>query len=127
MLSNAPVSANVAVSDLKRAMNFYNKSLGLTVQTGPTPGEAMCSCGDGTTLHMYEAEGFAPSPNTCATFRVDNIQQEMAGLRKNGVQFEDYDIPGGTKTHGGLATMGALKAAWFKDPDGNLLCIHQEK
>jgi hypothetical protein len=25
----------------------------------------------------------------------------------------------------GVATMGSEKAAWFKDPGGNILCLHQ--
>jgi hypothetical protein len=38
--------------------------------------------------------------------------------------FEDYDLPG-LKTERHIATMGNEKAAWFKDPEGNILCLHQ--
>lgn len=39
-----------------------------------------------------------------------------------GVVFEEYDLPG-LKTIDGIADQGTLKAAWFKDSDGNLLAI----
>ena len=48
----------------------------------------------------------------------------MAALRKRRVVFVDYDLPG-VKTVRGVATMGDHKAAWLKDPDGNILCLHQ--
>ena len=31
-----------------------------------------------------------------------------------------------SKTEGGIATRGDFQAAWFRDPDGNILCIHSE-
>jgi hypothetical protein len=36
------------------------------------------------------------------------------------VVFEEYETP---KTEGGIATVGAGRAAWFQDPDGNLLAL----
>ena len=46
----------------------------------------------------------------------------MKSLREAGVTFEDYDLPS-LKTKDGIATIGSAKAAWFKDPDGNLLAV----
>jgi hypothetical protein len=43
-------------------------------------------------------------------------------LKGKGVTFESYDLPGATKD-GDVHVMGELKAAWFKDPDGNILNI----
>jgi len=40
------------------------------------------------------------------------------------VTFEDYDMPG-LKTENHVATMGDERAAWFLDPDGNVICVHQ--
>ena len=39
--------------------------------------------------------------------------------------FEEYDMPG-LKTVNGIAEIGGVKGAWFKDPDGNILAIDQE-
>jgi hypothetical protein len=48
----------------------------------------------------------------------------MSSLRERGVVFEDYDVPG-MKTTNGVATMDGLKAAWFRDTEGNFICISQ--
>ncbi len=57
----------------------------------------------------------------------------MEELRRRGVVFEDYDLPG-LKTVNGIAqvagnypTRGGIgeKAAWFRDSEGNLLGIGQ--
>ena len=42
-----------------------------------------------------------------------------------GVVFEDYDLPG-LKTVGHVCVLGSEKAAWFKDTEGNYLCIHED-
>ena len=48
----------------------------------------------------------------------------MRDLRGRGVRFEDYDMPG-LKTTDGVATLEGERAAWFRDPEGNILCLHQ--
>jgi hypothetical protein len=55
---------------------------------------------------------------------VSDITQEIRDLEARGVAFEDYDLPN-LKTVGHVAVMGNEKAAWFCDPEGNILCIHQ--
>jgi hypothetical protein len=59
-----------------------------------------------------------------ATFEVSNIEEEVNMLRGKGVNFEVYNMPE-IKTQNGIATQGSVKAAWFKDSEGNILCIHQ--
>jgi len=66
------------------------------------------------------------SDDTAATFDVEDLAKEMDDLRKKGVTFEEYDLPG-IKTVRGVATMGGETAAWFKDPGGNVICLHQAK
>src|ERR1051326_383218 len=46
---------------------------------------------------------------------VDDLEGIMTELRSRGVTFEDY--PG--LTENGLATFGPMKAAWFKESEGN--------
>ena len=44
-------------------------------------------------------------------------------MRGRGVGFEEYDTPE-TRTGNGVAAMpGGGEAAWFKDPEGNLVGI----
>ena len=59
------------------------------------------------------------------SFEVDDIGTEIGELEQRGVVFEDYDLPD-LKTVDHVCVMGAEKAAWFKDPDGNVLCLHQD-
>lgn len=43
---------------------------------------------------------------------------------KRGVTFADYDLPGlNTVDH--VCILGSEKAAWFQDPAGNVLCLHE--
>ena len=39
--------------------------------------------------------------------------------------FEDYDLPG-FRTVEHVCVLGSEKAAWFKDTEGNVLCLHED-
>jgi hypothetical protein len=39
------------------------------------------------------------------------------------VVFEQYDMPGFKTDERGIAELGPVKVAWFKDPDGNILNV----
>jgi hypothetical protein len=39
--------------------------------------------------------------------------------------FEDYDMPN-LKTVNHISSMETEKAAWFKDTEGNFLCVHEQ-
>src|SRR5262249_28867455 len=60
----------------------------------------------------------ASGAHTQVAFTVPDIAAEVAELKARGVVFEAYEQP---KTVDGVATMPAGRAAWFKDPAGNLL------
>ena len=42
----------------------------------------------------------------------------VADLRSRGVAMEDYEMP---RTDDGIADVPVGRAAWFRDPDGNLI------
>jgi hypothetical protein len=46
----------------------------------------------------------------------------VGALKDKGVRFEHYDMPG-MKREGDIHLAGDMRAAWFKDPDGNILSI----
>jgi hypothetical protein len=52
----------------------------------------------------------------------DRLDQIVQALRAKGVAFEHYDVPG-MQREGDVHNFGDIKAAWFKDPDGNILNI----
>jgi hypothetical protein len=85
------------------------------------PGSQLYRCGSGSYLVIYEATGDRPEQHV-ATFLVEAVEDEVAALRERGVAFEEYDQPG-LKTADGIATVGPIKGAWFKDPDGNVIGV----
>lgn len=123
MLSGATVSPVLSVADLAQARKFYTDSLGLReVDAGPDEVTVAGSDQDVVTLHAVPDA--MPSRHTVATFEVYDLATEMSDLRSHGVRFEEYDEPG-MKTKDGVATVDGRKYAWFKDPSGNLLCLHE--
>src|SRR3989304_2372043 len=125
MLANAMVAPTLPAVDLKRARKFYEEKLGLkVVMEDPSPG-LMLQCGKGTMLYIYQ-RGATKADHTVAGFNVDDVEKEVKELKAKGVVFEEYNIPSmGIKTVNGIATMGPIKSAWFKDTDGNILAISQ--
>jgi len=123
MLSKAMVAPTLPAVDLKRARKFYEEKLGLkVVMEDPSPG-IMLQCGQGTMLYVYQRSA-TKADHTVASFKVDNIETEARELKARGVKFEDIDLPN-LKTVNGIATMGNMKGAWFKDSEGNILAITQ--
>jgi catechol 2,3-dioxygenase-like lactoylglutathione lyase family enzyme len=53
---------------------------------------------------------------------VRDVEATVAELRGKGVTFEEYDLPG-LKTVDGIAELGGVRGAWFKDPEGNILSV----
>jgi predicted enzyme related to lactoylglutathione lyase len=126
MLANSPIRPTIPVVDLNRAKRFYETTLGLkpiSANNDNISGIAIFECGDGTIMELYQ-RGPSKADHTVATFEVSDIEEEVDMLRGKGVNFEEYDMPE-IKTQNGIATQGSVKAAWFKDSEGNILCIHQ--
>ena len=61
-----------------------------------------------------------------AFWAVSDVAQEVAELKKRGVEFEHYDAPE-MKRKGDIHTGGGARAAWFKDSEGNILAIIQSE
>jgi catechol 2,3-dioxygenase-like lactoylglutathione lyase family enzyme len=124
MLTNAAVMPTIPAVDLDRARGFYERTLGLTPAGPATPDGIMYRCGSGTRLFLYPRTMPARADHTVASFVVEDIGAVVNALRTRGVVFEDYDFPG-LKTINGIATLATEKAAWFKDPEGNILAVSQ--
>jgi catechol 2,3-dioxygenase-like lactoylglutathione lyase family enzyme len=123
MLTGSKATAMLPVVDMKRARTFYEDTLKLRAAKAREGGEAHYDAG-GTDIALYPRATPTKADHTALTFEVRDIAQEMGDLRSRGVRFEDYDMPG-IKTEGGVATIGKERAAWFRDPEGNILCLHQ--
>jgi catechol 2,3-dioxygenase-like lactoylglutathione lyase family enzyme len=125
MLKSAHITAIVPVSDVEAAIRFYGETLGLGLVERrddlPENREAEFRAGDGTLL-AYESSGAGQSRHTVAGFRVEDVDAVVPALRERGVVFEEYDLPD-LKTVDGIAEVGGVRAAWCKDPDGNIIAI----
>ena len=126
MLSSSPISATLPFRGLDAALEFYSRKLGLRRTNGSVEdGFLEFQAGNGTVLQLFESTSEKKSENTAATFEVGDLDEEMATLRKNGVTFEEYDLPGIKTVQGVADADGMGRIAWFKDPDGNVLALHE--
>jgi catechol 2,3-dioxygenase-like lactoylglutathione lyase family enzyme len=120
MLGAKDAAATLAVSDLDRARDFYENTLGLT-PAEVTPGSVMYKSGNSVVL-VYPSEHAGTNKATAASWGVgDDFEAIVEGLKSKGVSFERYDDLPDTTREGDVHTMGEFKAAWIKDPDGNIL------
>jgi catechol 2,3-dioxygenase-like lactoylglutathione lyase family enzyme len=125
-LSDYRVGAVIAVSDMNRAREFYEGKLGLSAPGDEPDGGRTYTCGGQTAVHVFPSSGAAgASKATVAGWYVDGIEAVVDDLTASGVAFERYDEPPVTTDEKGIATMGQIKGAWFKDPDGNTLGLLQ--
>lgn len=121
MLGDKTAVATIAVKDLNKAKNFYEQTLGLT-KSGDDPGGIFYKSGD-SNVFVYQSEFAGTNKATAASWGVGgDIESVVDGLKAKGVSFERYEIPD-AKHEGDIHVLGELKAAWFKDPDGNILNI----
>ena len=63
--------------------------------------------------------------HTAISFQVQDIAAAIAKLKKKGVAFNNYDLPG-LKTTDPVCVLGAEKAARFNDPEGSILRLHED-
>ena len=123
-LKDSKVGTAVAVTDLDRARSFFEGKLGLesSQQSDET---AMYECGGGTGLFLYVSEHAGSNEATLAGFEVADFDAARSELAEKGVDFELYDDESGVKTdENGVFEGPGFKAAWFKDPDGNIFAIN---
>jgi catechol 2,3-dioxygenase-like lactoylglutathione lyase family enzyme len=122
MLKNSPFYAGFAVDDLAKAKEFYGEKLGVFRVVDVGAGLLSLQATNGYAVLIYQKPGHEPAAHTILNFPVDDIEDAVDGLRKAGVEFEQYD-EGPIKTNEkGIATPGP-KQAWFRDPAGNILSV----
>jgi catechol 2,3-dioxygenase-like lactoylglutathione lyase family enzyme len=123
-LTTSTIATMLPVTDTDRAKEFYADRLGLPFQGANSAGELMFSLAHGDALVLLPREAGTQSKSTAMSWQVDDVEKEMTELESRGITFEDYDLPG-LKTVNHIAEIDGNRAAWFLDPDGNVLCIHQ--
>jgi predicted enzyme related to lactoylglutathione lyase len=107
------------VTDLPRAREFYEKTLGLQVTSKFGDDQVAWveyDIGPGT-LAIGKAPGWTPSPHGgCAGLEVEDFDSAIERLKEHGVTFtrEPFETP-------------VCRMAIVQDPDGNSILIHKRK
>ena len=120
MLSDKDAVATVAVKNLESARKFYEQTLGLTKVMENE--EVLAFKSGKTTLFVYRSQYAGTNKATAVTWVTDEVEDTVKTLKSRGVSFEHYDMPNMTR-QGDLHVSGTMKAAWFKDPDGNIFSL----
>ena len=122
MLGNKPAAATLPVSDMQRARDFYENTLGLTPVQEMEDG-ILFGAGNSVVL-VYASQYAGTNKATAATWAVgSDFDAIVDALRQKGVTFEQYDELPGTTRDGDIHTFDGMRAVWFKDPDGNILNV----
>jgi catechol 2,3-dioxygenase-like lactoylglutathione lyase family enzyme len=122
MLGSSELVAFAATADLRRAREFYEQVLGLTV-TQDTDFACVFDA-RGTMLRVTAVEQVARPGYTVLGWRVADIEATARELAARGVRFTRYDGMGQDE-NGVWTTPGGDQVAWFADPDGNTLSLTQ--
>jgi len=129
-LSDFHVRASVAVSDIRRAVAFYEGRLGLrALQSGPSAAipdaSRVYASGGGPALNVYQSPTAGRSAATLATWYVDDIDQVVDELTAAGVEFVRYEALE-HDARGITPRAGGGRIAWFQDPDGNTFAVEAD-
>jgi len=122
MLADKDSSAIVAVSDIAAARGFYVDTLGLApVQDHQN---MLVLKTGGTQLVVYVSDYAGTNKANAVVWGVgEDMEAIVSALLGKGVKFEHYPDMG-LDYSGGIHSSGDFKAAWLKDPDGNILHIN---
>jgi predicted enzyme related to lactoylglutathione lyase len=121
MLNTSDALATIAVKDTAAAAKFYEGKVGLKKLDSEMDEVLMYQSGNSKLL-VYKSQFAGTNQATAATWMVDDVDGEVRALKSKGVVFEHYDFPDVTR-EGDVHIFGKTRAAWFKDPDGNILSI----
>lgn len=129
MFKYAAAFSGFSVDNLKKAKDFYSKTLGVEVKEDDMG--LTLKIAPGNNIYVYEKSDHIPATFTILNFVVTNIDKAVDELAKKGVKFEHYDSDQMKTDEKGIArglsvNMGP-DIAWFKDPAGNFLSVLQDK
>jgi catechol 2,3-dioxygenase-like lactoylglutathione lyase family enzyme len=124
MLADSKAYSGFAVPDLEAARKFYGETLGLRTSV-PMEGVllALHLAGGRDTL-IYHKPNHEPANYTILNFPVEDVERTVDELTARGVRFERYE--GFNQDEKGISRGQGPTIAWFTDPAGNILAVHEE-
>jgi len=125
MLGDHPIDVVLLATDLKSSKEFYAGKLGLEI-VNEDDDAIVYKCGGDSQLSITKSTTGTADEQTQASWRVSDLDAELAELRSRGVEIQEYDMPGLTTTDG-VADIGFARVAWIVDPHKNALGIMQLK
>lgn len=126
MIAGTTLTTILPVVDVGRARRFYEEQLGLGRGREGAMGEVLFESHGGR-IALSPRQEPTRATHTALSFEVRDIAAEVHDLERRGVHFEDYDLPGLKTGPDHVCDLGAERAAWFKDTEGNILCIHETR
>ena len=122
MFNTNKAFSSFSVHDIAKAKDFYGKTLGLEVSSGPE-GTLVLELSDSTKALMYPKPNHQPASFTVLNFPVDSVDKAVDDLSKRGVRFEIYNEPNLKTDQRGISRGNGPTIAWFKDPAANILSV----
>jgi catechol 2,3-dioxygenase-like lactoylglutathione lyase family enzyme len=107
--------------NVARAKAFYADKLGLTPYKEHA--DHLYYEVRGTNFIIFPSAGAPSGTHDQLGLIVDDLESTAARLRSKGVTFEKYPAPPGATMKNAIMDRGSMKAAWFKDTEGNLISI----
>jgi catechol 2,3-dioxygenase-like lactoylglutathione lyase family enzyme len=121
MFKDTKAYSGFSVDDVEKARKFYGETLGL--ETSTEHGMLELRLGGGAAVLVYPKPNHVPATFTVLNFPVADIDEAVDELTRAGVRFERYDEF--EQDEKGIARNGGPDIAWFRDPAGNVLSVHQ--
>ena len=127
MLDGSKAYSGFAVDDHEKAKEFYGDTLGLDVSVLDRGQQLLqLNVGGGPVL-IYTKADHTPAAYTILNFPVEDVDATVNELNSNGIAFERYE--GFDQDEKGIARGGEGRGptiAWFTDPAGNILAVHED-
>jgi catechol 2,3-dioxygenase-like lactoylglutathione lyase family enzyme len=123
MLASSEAYSGFAVPDLAAARQFYGETLGLKVTGREEDGLLALELAGGRNVVVYFKPDHTPATYTILNFPVDDVDGTVDALTERGVRFETYE--GFDQDEKGIHRGQGPAIAWFRDPAGNILSVHE--
>ena len=126
MLGQYDVLPTLATSNLKKAREFYEGTLGFAPHIIENEGVAYRT---GTGMFMLYSSGSAGTNRaTYMSFQVpaEAFDDEIAELKAKGIALDTFEFEDAV-WEDGVMSFGEERGVWFRDPDNNFISVETHR